>query len=575
MKLLRAALATLLVVAANACSDGTPSTAPIQDEAVSAPAFSLIGGGGTASSLRNRLFPDMCVDVAYNVYTNGKLLETWSCNQLANQQFIWKSTGQIVPVNSQALCLDAGQGPTGNGVGLWSCNGHAYQQWSASAASEIKGVNGLCVGLATAVRANGTKLTVQTCNGSNSQKWDNAGTATLPPPPTTTPPPTTLPPGIAIAPGQSIQALVNANPIGTTFIIKAGTHIRQSVIPKSGDRFIGEPGAVLDGQGVAPYAFAKGAPPYPSNVTIQSLKITGYAPPVQSGTIDAGGYSPSEGTTGWVIDNNEVSYNGEYGIRIGNSTQITNNKVHHNKRLNLAGSGNGTTIASNEIAFGNHLSAFNSNFEAGGTKFALTDGLALRNNYVHDNVGVGIHMDENNINTIIESNRIDRNGSEGIAIEISYKTTIFNNTVTNNGWADPRNRYTFIWNAGIGIHASPNVEVYGNTVSGNYAGVVAIDQNRSTDFAKYGPHVTSNLYVHNNIITQTNLPRNVNELSVAAGAASDIAGNTAMFTGRNNRFTGNTYYLARNPWPFAWMFSPRTEAQWKAYGQDLTGVFNH
>ena len=67
-----------------------------------------------------------------------------------------------------------------------------------------------------------------------------------------------LPAGISILPGQSIQGFVNANPAGTTFILKAGTHVRQSVIPKSGDRFIGETGAVLDGQGVAPYAFAKG-----------------------------------------------------------------------------------------------------------------------------------------------------------------------------------------------------------------------------------------------------------------------------------------------------------------------------
>ena len=83
--------------------------------------------------------------------------------------------------------------------------------------------------------------------------------------------------------------------------------------------------------------------------------------------------------------------------------------------------------------------------------------------------------------------------------------------------------------------------MYGNTVSGNYAGIVAIDQNRSMDPAKYGAHVPQNLYVHNNIITQTNRPRNVNELSVGAGAATDIAGNTAMFTGRNNRFVTNTY----------------------------------
>jgi hypothetical protein len=113
-----------------------------------------------------------------------------------------------------------------------------------------------------------------------------------------------------------------------------------------------------------------------------------------------------------------------------------------------------------------------------------------------------------------------------VAIEISYATIIRNNTVTNNGWADPRNRYTYLWNAGIGIHASQNVEIYGNTVAGNYAGIVAIEQNRSTDKAVYGAHIVQNLYVHDNTITQSNLPRNGNELSVGAGIATDIAGNS-------------------------------------------------
>ena len=390
---------------------------------------------------------------------------------------------------------------------------------------------------------------------------------------TVAPAPPTLPPGIAIAPGQSIQGLVSAHPAGTTFIIKAGIHIRQSVIPKSGDRFIGEPGAVLDGQGVTPNAFSKGTPPYPSNVTISGLQITNYAPAFQGGAIDAG-YSTSEGTTGWVIDSNEVSYNDEYGIRIGNSMQITNNNVHHNRRLNLGGSGNNTLIAGNEIAFGHYLNDFDTDFEAGGTKFTNTDGLVLRGNYVHDNVGVGLHMDLNNINTIIEGNLVDHNGSDGIVVEISYKTTIFNNTVTDNGWADPRNRYAFIWNAGIGIHASPNVEVYGNIVSGNYAGVVAIEQNRSKDPANFGPHLVQNLYVHDNIITQANLPRTVGALSVGAGIATDISGNTAIFATRKNRYVGNTYHLGQNPHPFTWEFGIRTEAEWKAYGQDVTGIFN-
>ena len=168
---------------------------------------------------------------------------------------------------------------------------------------------------------------------------------------------------------------------------------------------------------------------------------------------------------------------------------------------------------------------------------------------MHDNVGVGLHLDLNNINSVLEGNRIDHNGSDGIVIEISYKTTILNNTVTDNGWFDPRNRYGFLWNAGIGIHASPDVEVYGNTVSGNYAGVVAIEQNRQRDPASYGPHIVQNLNVHDNIITQTNLPRTATELSVAAGAATDIPGNSVLFVSHNNRFSSNTYYLGTKPPP--------------------------
>jgi parallel beta-helix repeat protein len=381
--------------------------------------------------------------------------------------------------------------------------------------------------------------------------------------------------GVVISPAQSIPSVVAADPAGTTFILQAGTHLQQSVIPKSGDRFIGEPGAILDGQGVTPFAFSGGISPYASNVTIRGLRITGYQPRFQHGAVDAGGNSPSDATTGWVIDSNEVAYNGEYGIRLGNSARITNNNVHHNKRLNIAGSGKHTVIASNEIAFGNYLGAFDADFEAGGTKFTHSDGLVLRGNYVHDNVGAGLHLDLNNINTIVEANRVDHNGSEGIVLEISYKATIFNNTVTNNGWFDPRNRYNFIWNAGIGIHASTDVEVYGNTVSGNYAGVVAIEQNRSKDPADFGPHVVQNLYVHDNIITQETLPRTAGELSVGAGIATDIPGNTAIFTSRNNRYVGNTYNLGQNLHPFAWEFGVRTEAEWKSYGQDVVGIFNH
>ncbi|MDH3605656.1 MAG: right-handed parallel beta-helix repeat-containing protein [Acidimicrobiia bacterium] len=52
---------------------------------------------------------------------------------------------------------------------------------------------------------------------------------------------------VAIVPGQSIQAAVDANPNGTTFLIRTGLHRNQSIRPKEGQVFVGEPGAILTG----------------------------------------------------------------------------------------------------------------------------------------------------------------------------------------------------------------------------------------------------------------------------------------------------------------------------------------
>jgi Right handed beta helix region len=54
--------------------------------------------------------------------------------------------------------------------------------------------------------------------------------------------------GVEVRPRSPIQRLIAANPPRTTFCIRRGIHrIRQPLIPKSSDRLVGEPGAVLDG----------------------------------------------------------------------------------------------------------------------------------------------------------------------------------------------------------------------------------------------------------------------------------------------------------------------------------------
>ncbi len=50
-----------------------------------------------------------------------------------------------------------------------------------------------------------------------------------------------------VCPGESIQAKVDAAGPGAAFTIKAGVHRLQSIAPKSGNTFTGEPGAILSG----------------------------------------------------------------------------------------------------------------------------------------------------------------------------------------------------------------------------------------------------------------------------------------------------------------------------------------
>jgi Right handed beta helix region len=52
---------------------------------------------------------------------------------------------------------------------------------------------------------------------------------------------------VQLSPGDDIQAAVDAHPPGTSFFLAAGVYRIQSVTTKTGDSFIGDGGAVLDG----------------------------------------------------------------------------------------------------------------------------------------------------------------------------------------------------------------------------------------------------------------------------------------------------------------------------------------
>ena len=352
--------------------------------------------------------------------------------------------------------------------------------------------------------------------------------------------------GVVVRVGESIQAAVNAHPGGTTFVIKSGVHKRQSVVPKTGDTFVGESGAVLSGENATSYAFGAEV----SNVTVKNLVIEKYAGPKDGGAIVTLG-----GADGWRIEGNEIRYNKGSAIRSGGTGwHIVGNYLHHNEVYGMTGTGVRMVIEDNEIAFNNYQKTSGGN--AGGSKWFYTNGLVVRNNYSHDNGGPGLWTDGHNKAVLYDGNRVVNNTESGIKHEASCDAVIRNNTVEGNGFASGE------WMAGgIRVSLSPDVEVHHNVVSNNRNGVTAVYSHRSyADTWCSGPdgqHQLKNLWVHDNAITMP-----TGQTGVVASAATD-----QVFGAWNNRFDRNTYVIGTTTQPFVWR-GDKTIAEWKAAGQD-------
>ena len=414
---------------------------------------------------------------------------------------------------------------------------------------------------------------------------------------------------VQLFPGDDMQAAVDSNPVGTTFVLKAGVHRLQRIVPRDGNSFIGEPGTVLSGSRVltsftragslwvasdqtqqvrshgscmylpageryegckrSEQLFIDGVPLWQvtsrsdvepgtwyfdyaadaiyfaddptgrlvetsvteaaftgtaQGVTIQNLVIEQYASRAQRGAIHG------NGSSGWIVENNEIRLNHGVGLRIGDGMQVLNNSVHHNGQLGMGGSGDNVLIEGNTIA-DNNIAGFLIGWEAGGTKFVKTRNLVVRNNYVHDNHGPGLWTDIDNIDSLIEGNRVEWNSYAGIKHEISYAAVIRNNIAGYNGLG----KDAWLWGAQIQVQNSSDVEIYGNTVTvgldgGDGIGVI----NQSRGSGAYGPYVSVNIYVHDNEVTHF---ANVGQ----SGVVDDTSEKLACSAAGNNRFDRNVY----------------------------------
>jgi parallel beta-helix repeat protein len=351
-----------------------------------------------------------------------------------------------------------------------------------------------------------------------------------PPPPAT---PTTQSPasclaegGVAIGVGDNAQSVVNGHGAGTTYIVKAGTHLRNfSVRPKSGDRFCGEPGAVLDGGRSLVNAFYGDA----TNVTLDSITVQQYSPDSQGAAIQ-----PQPRASGWVVRNVSALRNAWAGLLVADGMKILGGHYNDNDQLGIGGNAatgilldgldrDPATIDGPELAR-NHTLHAPCSWEAGGMKWDVGQ-VTIRNAYVHDNDCKGLWADINARGALIEHNLVEDNRAEGIFYEISQDAVIRNNRVYRNGHAADG----WYWDAGILVYASFNVEVYGNRLSGNYNGITGVQQNRPDSTPP--EHLLDDVHVYDNLICATGAGRHPTGV---------VADNDANLDARNISFERNT-----------------------------------
>jgi hypothetical protein len=390
----------------------------------------------------------------------------------------------------------------------------------------------------------------------------------------TAPPPTgSTCSGVTVLPGQLTQTFVNSNPAGTTFCIKAGTHYisGNGISPRANDKYIGEPGAVIDGQNSAVYAFlGYGGTTGPVNVTISGLVIKNIymgasnTLPYTSNAIKSG--------YGWVIENNEITGMGPGTIAIlmNDNGVVRNNKIHDNQWMVLNGgpsvlTGSTYLIENNEI-YRNYTCLCHgpdgndgiSKFHGGGGN--PMRGLTWRGNWIHDNYGHAIWSD-GKVYATYENNVIENNVGAGIFHEISFDAVIANNTLRNNA-TDSLGKSCY--NGNILISNSQNIKIYGNTIDGS-GGTNGICIKSTTRTDSSDVQYVSNVQVYDNTIKLNLAPNGY------AGQVGLIGGSTTP--PQNVSFNGNRYYVKNtSDTHFAWLTYPMNWTTFRSNGQESTGT---
>jgi parallel beta-helix repeat protein len=393
------------------------------------------------------------------------------------------------------------------------------------------------------------QVTAQSSDGQTASCGFSVTVTYSPPPPASGvgPQPTiTCPAGaVDIWPGVKIQTIVNAYPGNTTFCIRAGVHYLNSpTTPKTGNTFVGEYGAILDGTGWTTTDETEAAFRAHEQdidfVTIRNLVIRNM---YQRG-IHAY-YSMSDH---WTIEYNEIASNYS-GIVFPSDSVIRNNYIHHNYNGGYLGaSAHNTILEGNEIAY--------NGWEQ---KVGESANVTFRNNFIHHNAGEGIWYDKDNTGAVIEGNLVEDNGEMGIFYEISSDAVIRNNTIRRSV------------NTGVFISTSKNVQIYNNTLENNFRGITYFVTCHAIGGGAIGFDLADNSAHDNTVVVGTQSGAFASVFSYTLCESTQLA--PYLNGSKNLTFSQNTYDVPSPSTGQYWFWNGlKYWNEWQALGHDTTST---
>jgi parallel beta-helix repeat protein len=169
------------------------------------------------------------------------------------------------------------------------------------------------------------------------------------------------------------------------------------------------------------------------------------------------GIDPHTGSTGLRIEGNTVHDNGKHGIILAEDctdSVIRDNVVYRNRHHGIVMyQGSDRNLVEGNETFGNTAQGININESSDTT---------IRDNQVYDNGEAGVGVAQLSQDTVVEGNQVRGNGNDGVrVVSEAAGTTVRGNVLAEN------TRY------GVYVDSTGAVDVTGNTVVGNRAGIVS------------------------------------------------------------------------------------------------------